>query len=225
MDPQPRGPDWMPITPKTGSLFHAGSQIYLTAYVLIAQRHSMWLSISVAFIMWLAAVLVLSPVQWAAWSASTLNVIVFTACTFIVQPFCFVRIPRTTRPWYDFVLRAGLVASLVGVVVTLSFQIGPTGSGVLAVFPVIYTSIMLILHRRVGGPATEPCWRTPFPLLPDLVWLCSPCISPQCRLDPVQPSSSPSAFPSFGMPLFTQYVAAKLLLNYLARPGRLSNAG
>ena len=26
MDPQPRGPDWMPITPKTGSLFHADSQ-------------------------------------------------------------------------------------------------------------------------------------------------------------------------------------------------------
>ena len=26
MEPQPRGPDWMPITPKTGSLFHADSQ-------------------------------------------------------------------------------------------------------------------------------------------------------------------------------------------------------
>src|SRR6266705_2384352 len=25
VDPQPRGPDWMPITPKTGSLFHAES--------------------------------------------------------------------------------------------------------------------------------------------------------------------------------------------------------
>ena len=23
VDPYPRGPDWMPITPKTGSLFHA----------------------------------------------------------------------------------------------------------------------------------------------------------------------------------------------------------
>src|ERR1700677_2111057 len=26
VDPYPRGPDWMPITPKTGSLFHADSQ-------------------------------------------------------------------------------------------------------------------------------------------------------------------------------------------------------
>ncbi len=60
----------------------------------------------------------------------------------------------TTRPWYDFAVLAGLVALLVGAVVTLSFRIGPTGSGVLAVFPVIYTSIMVILHHRVGGPAT-----------------------------------------------------------------------
>jgi hypothetical protein len=144
---------------------NSATAIYLTAYVLIAQRRSMWLSISLAFVMWLAAVLVLSPVRWAAWSASALNVIVFTACTFIVQPFCLVRIPQATRPWYDFVLRAGLVASLVGVVVTLSFQIGPTGSGVLAVFPVIYTSIMLILHRRVGGPATAAVLANAVPAL------------------------------------------------------------
>src|SRR6266403_2850068 len=65
---------------------NSATAIYLTAYVLIAQRRSMWLSISLAFVMWLAAGLVLSPVQWAAWSASALNVIVFTACTFIVQP-------------------------------------------------------------------------------------------------------------------------------------------
>ena len=43
---------------------------------------------------------------------------------------------------------------LVGAVMILSFRIGPTGSGVLAVFPIIYMSIMLILHPRVGGPAT-----------------------------------------------------------------------
>lgn len=63
---------------------NSATAIYLTAYVLIAQRRSMWLSISLAFAMWLAAVLVFSRVQWAAWSASALNVIVFTACTFIV---------------------------------------------------------------------------------------------------------------------------------------------
>jgi hypothetical protein len=39
-------------------------------------------------------------------------------------------------------------------VITLSFRIGPAASGNLAVFPIVLTSIMIILHRRVGGPAT-----------------------------------------------------------------------
>ena len=62
--------------------------------------------------------------------------------------------PRVQTRWYDLVLRAAMVALLVGTVVTLSFRIGPTASGNLAVFPIVLTSIMIILHRRVGGPAT-----------------------------------------------------------------------
>jgi hypothetical protein len=133
---------------------NAATAIYVTVYVLIAQRHSMWFSVSLAFATWLAAVLLLSPVHWNVWSAIILNFVAFAVCVFIVQPFCRVPMPPTTRSWYDFVVRASLAASLVGAVVTLSFQIGPTGSGVLAVFPIIYTSIMVILHYRVGGPAT-----------------------------------------------------------------------
>jgi hypothetical protein len=51
-------------------------------------------------------------------------------------------------------LRAAMVAALVGVTVTLSYRIGPAGSGILAVFPIILISVMLILHRRVGGKPT-----------------------------------------------------------------------
>ena len=50
-------------------------------------------------------------------------------------------------------MRAALVAALVGAVVSLSFRIGPAATGMLAAFPVVFTSIMFILHRRVGGPA------------------------------------------------------------------------
>ena len=78
----------------------------------------------------------------------------FVLCFFIVERYGYVRMPPTKRTWYDFMIRAGMVALLVGAVLTLSFRIGPVGSGILAVFPVIYTSIMVILHCRVGGPAT-----------------------------------------------------------------------
>ena len=43
---------------------NGATAIYITVYVLIAQRRSMRFSVSLAFATWLAAVLVLSPVHW-----------------------------------------------------------------------------------------------------------------------------------------------------------------
>lgn len=138
----------------TSLALNAATAIFVTVYVLTAQRCSLWISMFFAFSAWLSAALTLGAVAWTAFPAFIFNVIVFSLCFFIVRPFCLVHMPKTICPWYDFVLRAAMVALLVGAVVALSFRIGPTGSGVLAVFPIIYTSIMLILHRRVGGPAT-----------------------------------------------------------------------
>ena len=75
-------------------------------------------------------------------------------CLWLVRPMRHVRVTGFRPQWSDLALRAGLVAGLVGVVVTFSFQLGPDGSGILAVFPVVLLSIMYILHNRVGGPAT-----------------------------------------------------------------------
>ncbi len=62
--------------------------------------------------------------------------------------------PLITRRWYDIPLRASLVATLVATVVTLSGWVGPSISGIIALFPVVFSSMMLILHPRIGGPAT-----------------------------------------------------------------------
>jgi hypothetical protein len=42
----------------------------------------------------------------------------------------------------------------VALVTTLSGWVGPSISGALALFPTVFTSMMLILHPRIGGPAT-----------------------------------------------------------------------
>jgi hypothetical protein len=39
-------------------------------------------------------------------------------------------------------------------VVGLSGHVGPTMTGLLAVYPIVMTSLMLIFQPRVGGPAT-----------------------------------------------------------------------
>jgi hypothetical protein len=83
------------------------------------------------------------------------NAIAFAICVPIMQRYTHVKMPLITRRWYDIPLRASLVATLVAVVVTLSGWVGPAISGMLALFPVVFTSLMLILHPRIGGPATS----------------------------------------------------------------------
>ena len=71
-----------------------------------------------------------------------------------MQRFRAVGMPAVPRRWYDIPFRAMLVATLVATVVTLSRWVGPAVSGTLALFPAVFTSLMLILHPRVGGPPT-----------------------------------------------------------------------
>src|SRR5215468_223774 len=75
---------------------NAATAIFLTVYVLIAQRRSLWISVSWAFAAWLAATLALGPVRWTALWACVLNLVVFALCFCIVRPFCLVPMPPTT---------------------------------------------------------------------------------------------------------------------------------
>jgi hypothetical protein len=52
----------------------------------------------------------------------------------LAQRYRHVRIPVVARRWFDIPLRAGLVALLVGIVVTLGDSAGPVLAGIFAVF-------------------------------------------------------------------------------------------
>src|SRR5262249_57562672 len=83
-----------------------------------------------------------------------LNAVAFAICTPLMQRYRHVRMPPVARRWYDVPFRASLVATLVATVVTLSGKVGPSISGILALFPAVFSSMMLILHPRIGGKAT-----------------------------------------------------------------------
>jgi hypothetical protein len=68
--------------------------------------------------------------------------------------YCHVKMPLIVRQWYDIPVRAFMVACLVAAVVGLSGRVGPIVTGLLAVYPIVMTSLMLIFQPRVGGPAT-----------------------------------------------------------------------
>ena len=128
--------------------------IFALTYALLAQRHRLSVSLSLAMLLWFALSWGVNVTHWTLLSAALTNVVVLGASIALARPLRHVPIPRVRTYWYDLALRAAMVAALVGVTVSLSYRIGPGGSGILAVFPIILISIILILHRRVGGKPT-----------------------------------------------------------------------
>ena len=132
---------------------NAVNVIFALVYALLAQTRSRTASMSLAFLGWLVLASLVLTIHWTFAAVAVVNIVVLSACLWLVRPLRHVRVQGFRTRWTDMALRAGLVALLVGVVVTFSFQLGPGGSGILAVFPVVLISIMFILHNRVGGPA------------------------------------------------------------------------
>ena len=138
-----------------GSLvINAVNVIFAVTYARLAQTQSRTVSIGIALLVWLVLAIVVHSVAWNFAAAAIMNLIVFAICLVVVRPLRHVRVKGFHPRWTDLALRSGLVALLVGVVVTFSFRLGPAASGMLAVFPVVLLSIMFILHNRVDGPAS-----------------------------------------------------------------------
>lgn len=138
-----------------GSLVSNGINIvFALTYALLAQKRSLAISLSGAFAVWIVFSWLTRFVLWTLPAAIVFNVVALALALWLSASLRHVRSPQVKARWHDLVMRAAMVALLVGIVVTLSYHIGPTASGKLAVFPIVLTSIILILHRRVGGPAT-----------------------------------------------------------------------
>jgi hypothetical protein len=127
---------------------------FTLVYALLAQKRSLAVSQPIALLVWFALAWAVHEIHWTLLAALLLNVVVMSAAIALTHRLRHVPIPRVQARWTDLALRATLVALLVGITVTASFRIGPSGSGILAVFPIILISVQVILHRRVGGKAS-----------------------------------------------------------------------
>jgi hypothetical protein len=125
------------------------------AYAVLAQRFGVWLSAGVAIAVWLVLATIIRQFQWTLLAGLIVNAITFAICVPLLRPYAHVKkMPLIARRWYDIPLRAALVATLVATVVSTSSWVGPRISGIIALFPIVFTSLMLILHPRIGGKPT-----------------------------------------------------------------------
>ena len=123
-------------------------------YVVLAQRQHFIVSFFGAVAVWIVLAALAQTIPRTLASGLLANALAFAICLPLMRRFRHVKMPLITRRWYDIPLRASLVATLVATVVTLSGWVGPKISGIIALFPIVFTSMMLILHPRIGGPAT-----------------------------------------------------------------------
>jgi hypothetical protein len=123
-------------------------------YVVLAQHRSALASCAGAVAVWIVLAAVSRTVHWSLAGGLVANAMAFTVCLPLMRRYRHAKMPLITRRWYDIPLRASLVATLVATVVTLSRWVGPEVSGTIALFPVVFTSMMLILHPRIGGRPT-----------------------------------------------------------------------
>jgi hypothetical protein len=123
-------------------------------YVALAQRWNAAVSVGGAVAVWVMLVALERMVPWSLTGGLIANAVAFAICLPLLRRFRHVRMPLISPRWYDIPLRAALVATLVATVVTLSGWVGPALSGTIALLPLAFTSLMLILHPRIGGPAT-----------------------------------------------------------------------
>jgi hypothetical protein len=120
----------------------------------LALRFGTAISLGVGLGVWLFVALMVRLFDWTLAGGIALNVVVLGICLPLARRFRVVKMPLITRRWYDIPLRAALVASLIASVVALSNIVGPRASGMIALFPVVFSSLVLSLMPRIGGPAT-----------------------------------------------------------------------
>lgn len=128
---------------------------YLAVFVSLAPRVGAWIAVGSAFVTWLALSLAIAGIEWTAPVAMLFNLVAFAATFAVTRSARAYRGEgRKSRPGRMEILWRGLAAGALATMVSVTARlVGPSISGMLAVFPVVYVSVAYILHRRVGGEA------------------------------------------------------------------------
>ena len=135
---------------------NTGAVIFLVLLVYVAPRLSVAATLALVTAVWLIVAWAVGQISWTLPSAVAINVVVLGTALWLtrdVQPG-----PPTgraiQRQWYDLPMRGAVVGVFVAVVVTLGQVIGPRATGIISVYPITLTSLVLIAMPRLGGQTT-----------------------------------------------------------------------
>lgn len=149
------GPAFLAESTLASFAANAGIGVFVLAYAAIAQRHGVLMSLGAAVAAWLATAFVLTQMSLSFAASAFVNALSLGTALVLTRRFrTGTRIAPVQRRWWDIPLRAGMVMAIVAAVVIAGRWLGPTAAGVAALLPVALTSLVLMLHPRIGGPGT-----------------------------------------------------------------------
>lgn len=145
---------FMRATFLSAMIANVSSCAYISTYCTLAQRFSMPVSLACALAAWIGTGTVLNPLPWSLPLAIGANVIAYLVTGFYVARFLAAPRPAAPprSPW-ALPMRAIGVSVMVALVTLTSAHVGAYISAFLAVFPIVISSLVVILHTRIGGPA------------------------------------------------------------------------
>ena len=150
------GPAFIERSTLSSLAVNAATLVFILVYAALAQRESTLASLGPAVAVWLAGAMLAARVEWSLSGVVLLNLAAFAA-TLPLGPRYARAAPapvRAARRWWELPARGATAAGLVAVVVLVGRVLGPSAAGVAALVPMALISLILVLHPRVGGPAT-----------------------------------------------------------------------
>ncbi len=132
---------------------NAATIIFLSTYARIATGRSRFGALLPALLVWLLAASIIQAVRWSPLTALVLNAGAFIGGLLATQAVVAVKQApasrlRATRS--DLAGRALAVALFVASVLGLSAMLGPSATGVLATFPIVFVVLIFVLRPRIG---------------------------------------------------------------------------
>jgi len=138
---------------RSGLAVNAVTGVFLLIYAVLAQSRGLSVCVGAAVGSWVVLALFARAVEWSLAAAGLLNLVVYPTCLWLGRAMNAAEMPPLRREWYDIPMRALLVCALMAALLEASTVTGPAVTGVIAVYPISSTSLMLILQPRIGGRA------------------------------------------------------------------------
>ena len=148
-------PDFLARSTLASLAVNVGTAPYILVYAALAQSRGLLVSLGVAFAVWFGIAVTLAAMDLGIGVIAALSAISYGGAFLLGRPYRYAPRAARARPGvWDVPARAAIVMTVVAAVVLSGRWLGPTAAGIVALLPVVLTSLILILHRRAGGPTT-----------------------------------------------------------------------